>query len=486
MSFRVKSLKGLIWNHFARLLDYGLAYFLSVLFARRLGATDYGVYVTMMGIASFILIIGGVGLDETLNKFISQLYSEQKFDEIRFVTSRLLVLRVMVMMLLCFAIFLLRSPLSVLFHNEQVAQYVSVLVFYIFSQGLVNFFSNIYTAQLRTYYVLVINVAGKILNIGISLFLLSMQYKLTSIFFLFSVVSFLSLAVYVFGVRKSVAGKQSSVVMRPIYNFTLVTWFNAFLALALGRYSDILLLGFFLGTTAQTGFYDVAFSLTTLVDYTFTVGLVGVWLSVISELALKNQSRLAGMRARLIQYQQFFIFPAGFFCLLYPERIITIFFSTKYLSAVPLFRVYLSFLLLSIFFGNRENLGFLLAIGKQNVAIFSRTVIGCINVVLNWFIIPKYGAIGAIFSTGFCALVSNGVEFMIASHFIGKQYNAVFTLKVLLVTLTCLGITSFIPVHSFSAFAMNGISYLIFIIVGYQLLKVFDFSPRALEKSLGM
>ncbi len=60
-------MRGFIWNHFAKLTDYGLAYLFAVIFERKLGASEFGVYVTMMSIASAAIIIGGAGLDVTLS-----------------------------------------------------------------------------------------------------------------------------------------------------------------------------------------------------------------------------------------------------------------------------------------------------------------------------------------------------------------------------------------------------------------------------------
>ena len=486
MSLKERTIKGFAWNHLSKLMDYALTYLLSILFARKLAAANYGVYVTMMSVASLALIVGAGGIDETLNKYISQLLYSSKPAKIRFLLRKLIKIRIIAVVLLSLLLFVFKSNLNIFFQNDNVSSYIAVLIYYILSQSLVNFFANIYTAQLKTKYVFFVSITAKLLNIILSFVLLELDYGLTSIFILFSITSFISLFLYSYKAKELLVGESDNLDMKPIYGFSSVTWLNAFLTMALGRYSAIILLSYFFGKTPLTGYYDIAFSLTILIDYVFTIGLTGVWLSIMSEIAVRDSSRLAEARAKLIKFQQFFIIPVGFFSFIYPEFIIKFLFSDKYLPAVPLFRIYLVFLLLSMIIANRENLGFLLAIDKQKIAIIIRIIIGILNITVSFLIIPSYGAIGAITVTGASILLSNICEFVVTSKFIGLKYDIIFTLKVLIVSLISIGIVSFINANNLISFILAGLFYLILIGTGYGLTKIIKINPKDLLNPVGM
>lgn len=481
MSVAKRSVRGFIWNHFAKLTDYGLAYLFAVIFARRLGASEFGVYVTMMSIASATILIGGAGLDVTLIRYIPQFLALGKEGGLRFLARRLLATRSVVVLVICACLFVLSPQLGIMLRNERVSAYVHIIVFYVFLQSLVNFFSNLYTAKLRTKTVFIVTLITRIGTILVALTLLSLGFGLYSFFFLLSVASAGGLLAYFIGEPASFIGFQEPVHMRPVYEFSLVAWLIDFVALALGRYSVILLLGYHFGTSPQAGYFDIAFSLTILIEYIFAVGFVGVSLSVFSELAVRNRAKLGEARAKIMKYHQALIFPASVFCLLYPDFVIKFLFSEQYLPAVPLFRSYLSFNLVAVsILGSGSSVGVLLALGKERIVVLNRAIIGFANLGINFFIIPLYGAFGAITVSGACVLLTFLVEFIISSRFIGFYYDVKFAAKIVIVSGLSVLVVGFIPVHSTISFFLAGVLYTLMVVSGYYLLKLVNLSFKEL------
>src|SRR4030066_396101 len=165
MTHTVKTFKSFAWNHLSKLSEYGLTHIFGILIARKIGADNYSIYVTLMSISSFSMVFGGLGFDETLNKYLPQLSSKQKLLSIRSLIKKLLIIRTCVLCTIGLILILFREKVSALLNNPILSDFILYLSLYIILQSIVNFFSNIFISQLRTRIVFLINFVTKLITL---------------------------------------------------------------------------------------------------------------------------------------------------------------------------------------------------------------------------------------------------------------------------------------------------------------------------------
>jgi SAM-dependent methyltransferase len=96
----------------------------------------------------------------------------------------------------------------------------------------------------------------------------------------------------------------------------------------------------------------------------------------------------------------------GFFS----REIITLIYSQKYSASVPFFEILTVFLIATRLMGGGIAADYLQASGKVNLLLRSSIVSGLTNLLLALILIPRYGALGAVFATGFAALIIAGMH----------------------------------------------------------------------------
>jgi len=327
-------------------------------------------------------------------------------------------------------VFMFREDISKIFNSESLSDYLAVLVFFVFFQNLSNFFIQYFTALLNTKLVFIINTILKSLSIASILIYLTTNQDLYIILIIISSISFLSFITYAFFAMQVLSYSSENYKKREVNNFSKVMWLNAILSMILGRYSDIFLLGLLIGVTTEISNYEIAFSLATAIDYVFSVGLIGVIISVFSATAVTDKSKILPIRNKIIKYYQFFVLPIMLFSLLFASDLIKLIYSDKYSTAIILFQVLLFYKIIIVnVFGSGLNISILVSIGKQKYVFINRIILGVINIVLNIIFIPKYGALGAITITGFILLIIYLIDFILVYKIIELRYDLAFLIK---------------------------------------------------------
>lgn len=468
-----------LWNHISRIVDYGITYLLSIILARILAPEDYGVYVALFSFGATMIIVANFGIDESLNRFIAPLNTESRKSSVKF----LFLLRMAFLSFICLLIVLFSSQIKHFLGISNGTLILGVIVVYIFSQSMTNFYINYHTAEMRTKSIFFINVTVKLLVLAsipaVLAFSTEVIYPLSVIAF-FSLVSFL---VYLF-INKDVFGTPfDSRASKSIINFSAVLWFNALLTMILGRYSDILLINYFVEETKWASYYDIAFSICIILEYIFTIGFMGVGLSMLSKAASESKQALNNLRLKLIKYHQLSVLPAGVFLFIFANEIVPLVFSAKYNEAIPLLRIYLVFTIIVVsFLGSGTNVGALSAIGKQKLTLITRLVIGVSNLVLKIFIVKEYGALGVIWVTGIAYLLTYSVDFILASKYIGFSYDFIFLIKTILISAIAAGVTYAITAGFDLNAVFGGIIMAFIVLSGYFIIKLDnDLNGRAMS-----
>jgi len=482
MTHTVKTFKSFAWNHLSKLSEYGLTYIFGILLARKLGADNYSIYVTLMSISSFSMVFGGLGFDETLNKYLPQLSSKQKLLSIRSLIKKLLIIRTCVLCTIGLILILFREKVSALLNNPILSDFILYLSLYIILQSIVNFFSNIFISQLRTRIVFLINFATKLIMLLIGIYILNLGYGIKEILLLLVAISLTSFSLYlVVGGYDYVFKRSESYNSSSAIKFGITAWGNLLLTFLLGKNSNILIISFLLGATVQVSYYEIAFSFTQLIEYFFSIGFMGVALSSFSALAAQDLPRMKFLRSSIMKYLQVFNIPIGLMVFFNAAFIIPLIFSSQYLTSINLLKIFLVFNIISIsVLGSGTNTAILLSTGKEKIVLLIHMVFALLNIILLLLFVPIYGVTGAIFITGLCLFLTVLTEFTFATKYIGLNYDFAFITKIFLISIAALAISEISRNFLFNNYFFSISLYILLVSTGYFIFRIPNKEIKAL------
>jgi O-antigen/teichoic acid export membrane protein len=250
----------------------------------------------------------------------------------------------------------------------------------------------------------------------------------------------------------------------PFMLYGVTTWGNDVLSTVLGRQPDILMMRALLGENApDIGYYDTSARLALMTEYIFLFGLGGTLVSVFSELAhtderayeetphknnlsppLTKYPRLLKARRDIAGYQTVATAPIFAFMLVFAPIVIEVVYGAKFAGAVPMMIASLILQALTVIaFGGGMHVTSLVVIGKERVVFVNRLSWGVLNLVANYFLIQKYGGLGAMIGTqtancGVCV-----TESILTARWIGQSFQLTRTASILAVVTTSVLITYF-------------------------------------------
>lgn len=168
-------------------------------------------------------------------------------------------------------------------------------------------------------------------------------------------------------------------------------------AILIYNQSDMLLLGMLLDSPHQAGLYSAACRVSTMWVFIPTAMITSASPFLYRLLADQDAPRY---ERRLLQMTSLCLVIAYCFCLgltIFPGAILGILFGTEFVDAAPALRVHVWSNIFSIL-GMAQN-SWILGRGLLWVAL-QNTILGAtINLLLNVFVIPNYGAVGASWTT---------------------------------------------------------------------------------------
>jgi O-antigen/teichoic acid export membrane protein len=227
--------------------------------------------------------------------------------------------------------------------------------------------------------------------------------------------------------------------------------------------------------TAQVGYYSIAAILLVSLHSLLTVGWGTTILPALSEAQAKNG--LSGMVEILNIYFKLLILvilPAVMFLGYYANTFILGLFGSIYSPSIHLLKTYILFDILTIFFMGGVTGFSLYVIDKEKLVLKLCILSGALNIILDFVLIPLYGALGAIIATGISIAIFSLLELILIFKYIPIKYPYRFISKVLLAGIICLSSLSWIKTQNLWSLFVIGILYLILLAASFYLLKILE------------
>lgn len=466
-------LKSTLWNHWAKMSQFGLNFLFTVLLARKLGETHYGEYSLWISICFSLSLLTHFGFENIVNTYIPKLKNHP--SKISYLVNRLISIRVIILIigiLSLFAIIRIFQNLNFPFNTSAV--FICLIAYVIFN-SLSSLLGRVLISQLRLRFLSITNVATALFQLITAYIYLNLGYSLNQVLMVVTLTSFIFFILCLVATFNTITLPKEYFNLKPLFHFGKNSWLTNLVEFGLGKQVDIILIGYFITAKSEVGYYNLAISTVIVLSGFTTAGLGGVALSVFSEIEKKwglNKLKIAW--ESLIKLEYILSVPLIAFLAAYAHQIIKSVYTESYLPAVPMIQLYASFFILQRLFGGGIHITAFYAMEKAKLILIARFVGGFINLVFNLILIPIYGAMGAIIATGISILVTVFIEYLYARKYLSKTFPYLFIFKVSISIIIALSILSLIKVESFISIIYAGIVYGLLLFLLFYILKPFD------------
>lgn len=370
-----------------------LAMLLFIVLARYLTVEDFGKYQQLLLIVGMFGIVFSMGIPVAISYFHGQTnkYREKVSIYKRFFLTQLLLVFVGIV------IFNISSSfLSTIFKNNYFEIYAIVLSVIMITTTSVELFRNLATVtnNLKHFMIStsVVQLVSIIISIAITLYTQNIYYLLiiTAIFntLIFLVLVKKNLKYFLYDSPKKLINKTESKYVIAMGSVALVQVFNG--------YIDQIMVSIMLTVEDYSNLKIGAFQIPFI--GIITGSLLTVMIPIMSKYYKnKEYTNITDMWKLSMEKASILLIPIVIFCLVFANELIISFFGDKYQSAVIIFQAYMiQWLRAVVIFG-----GVMGAIGLQNELFKNTILITILNVILNYFLILKFGVIGAAIATTF-------------------------------------------------------------------------------------
>ena len=468
-----KFFSGTLWNHWAKMAQLGLGFIFTVIITRKLGESLYGKYSLFISICFFVGLSTQFGFENLINAYLPKL---RRFPgRMAYLIRTLIQIRIGAGLIACAGFF---AALEFFDHsgaNYDLGAPAVYIVCYAAFTSLASLLSRVLVAQYRLKHLSLVNFAAALVQTSLAYIFLAKGYGLSTVLAIVTGCALLSCALCLILTRETICVPAQRFDLKPLFHFGRASWCTAVVEFGLGKQIDILLIGYFVASVVQVGYYNLAVSTVVLLSSLMTAGLSGVALTAFSEIEMQQGKDRLGMAwCSLIKLEYILCVPIIVFLMVYARPIIVNIYTQAYLPAAGLIQVYAGFLIGFRLFGGGVHLTGLYALGQAKAVLLTRCAGGSVNLALDLMLIPKYGAMGAVLATGACQMTTVILEYLLIRRVIAHAFPVRFIMKVNLGIAAALAILNFFPVNTTLDLLWAALAYGISVLYALYHLKPLD------------
>jgi O-antigen/teichoic acid export membrane protein len=439
---------GILWAQIGKAAETVLAFLLSVVVIRQLGPEAYGAYGLLLGIIGLGILLTSLGFRQILGKHVPRLVADNNPSRAKFLLRWTLRWRISLTLIVIVVFLALSDALAGLFRLPNLGIYRWPLVLMFLSQNAYLLLIAFFNATLRMKRVLIVNLVLWSASLAFTLILFQVHgVSVLSVLYASALATMLSFAAGLLLARDWLGGGDSvPLPTGPLWHFGATIWLTDFANFGLGTETDVLFIGYFLADKAQIGFYRAAvMPVKRLMGFLFGAWS-GLTMPVLSESYAASGS--AGIQRAWTGYVKLvavLAIPLLVLLAALAGPVLKLLYSDQFIHSTRLLQLYA---LLSVFgfaVGHGLSTELLQTLNQEALAFRLRLLAGGLNILLNFLLIPRWGAVGALVATGLAGIVLWFIETVIAIRQCGLRYPWDFLIKVLLASLVAAVVARLLP-----------------------------------------
>ncbi len=383
---------------------------------------EYGTYSQINMVITLAISLFTLGLPNSINYFIAR---TDNVEERRHFLSSYYTLNTLLCAIMGITLFALTPVFELYFKNAYIRCFAYVFLALPWSQVIISSIQNFLVVYHKSHLLVYFTISHSLATLLVVLLAVWLQWSFSLYMVVFIIESVL-FALLVYGIVWRVAGRIRVQLdwrlIRQIFVYSVPLGLATVVG-TLKTETDKLLIGFFY-TTEQLAIYSNASKELPL--SIFATSLTAVLLpKMVTELnaGRKKEALHLWGTATIISYVIICFFTVGLFT--YAPEVMSLFYSEKYLSGVPVFRIYtLLSLLRCTYFGMILN-----SSGKTKLIFYSSIAALVLNVALNFVFYRLFGFIGPALATIVATIFSTFFLLAATSHSIKVPFREIFPWK---------------------------------------------------------
>ena len=478
-------------NQLYGLWVFGSLFLLSVLVTRKLSVAEYGVFAVSLAAFNTVAYIVALGLEDATTTFVPRIFAEHGKAAAAVLMRHLLALRsgtlllsfvIMLFTLPALASLIAAIPLSgaagmaASLRDPALLNHISPIAVYVFGNGISSLITAICASLMRMRFVFVVGSVTQLVLLVLSFFVLQLGWGTDGILWIFAVLSVLNAIAFLFWLapylfERKTAGTYVQ-LMKPVVQLGISAWLTNLVSGALLKQVSIILLGFFLVSLVQIGYFNLSFQLAHAASLLLVSGFGGVGgAALAASFVGRNYDRLARAWQTLIKIETLLAAPILVFCLFNAQNIAHALYGTNYDPVGPLLAIFLFFNILVRVIGTADNQYALYVTGKPKLVVLGQWLGLVTVVVLGVLLIPRWGPAGALVADGLAQVLIGGLLLAFLWPVLPQKYPLDFTLRFLLgLTLAALPGILWHPASRL-LIGVSGVMFLILCIVLFIIIK---------------
>lgn len=452
-----KAIRAMIWDFLGKGSLTLMRFAEAVLLVRLLGGNDYGLLSALLNFQATLLLLGALGLEGCLSRFIPQFQVQKTEQAIHLLIWRVWQVRLVVLVLvgglvLAFAPFWLRLILESQGPELEGLSWPMTLVGFLFvTLSLQELSRRILAIFYQQKFINLVETLSFGIYLGITVLVLLQGGGLTEVLAINLIVRLVGTALMLLKSRThwNIPRQSVDLPQRAIASFAFFYFLYALMIHVLGKGADIFLLGALVPDPRQTAWYTLAYNFAFFSTSFFELALQGGFVQpLVTEVYHRgDHAQMQKVYTGLFEFIYLFTLPIAAGGVVLSQGLIEVFFGAENLAAAPLLLLLLIHLAIAKI--GILNANFLLASDQQGVLIRSRVGFGVFNVVLNLLLIERYQALGVVVGTVITGFLSHAYESWVVHRWMKPRYSWNFLLKVgaasVLMALVCASLWHWLP-----------------------------------------
>ena len=393
------------------LLASGLGYLIRIILSRRLTLEEYGLFWGIFSFVSFISIFSDFGLRQSLTKFIPEFMVRKEYGKIKKSIKFVFVVNIVTSLVIALTLYLMSDFLvENYFKNEMAKPVLLILLGYFVFEGLFILLGYVFLGlQNSKIYSLRLFFINFFVLIGLIIFS-DFDFLSPSISYLFSVIVGFFLFLFLFFKKYNFFkysdnnnnDSNNNYLKRRLLNYGFPLLLSSLGYIVIGKI-DILMLIYF-KSLAEVGIYETVLP-TAIILVTIGSSLATVILPFVSEQWSKgNKEHLKELMFNIYQKAFLIIIHVSLIVFFFSTSILQILFGREFIIGDLALKI---LIIGTIFFSLAViNNNVLAAIGKPKIVTKIISLVMVINIILNLFLIPIFGIVGAAITTSISYLIT--------------------------------------------------------------------------------
>jgi O-antigen/teichoic acid export membrane protein len=408
MTPQTKFINSMLWNQLGRIVEIVLSLLFTILIVRLLSTAEYNTYTTIVNFVVILTMLGSLGLSDGLLRYVPVV---QKIDAATpfWLLRRFLLIRSAVFISASILIWLSRGWLARWFNQPLLDTNILffILLYFLFL-SLSDLFIMFFISMFWTREIVLIRLLGQLLSLIIALVwhwlnLLSPAMLFLNLFltysFIFGACSWLLLKK---GLFRPVLAREFWDSTKTIFSFCRDLWLTLLVTLGLAGQADVVILAMTVQDDRAVPYYSLAALLITRI-YVLITAWSGSLNSIVSTVFVeKGQTGLV----RYFNYYYRFSLPIylipmlGLGCVAGP--LTTLLFGERYSAVAGLIILFVGQHTLAALSADIICISFSNTLERQRTMLIIRIVLSSLNIGLDFWLAPIFGATGPVLATLIC------------------------------------------------------------------------------------